>query len=222
MTAFNAIYTPKLVVIVMDTLVTSVDDYAPALFTSKMYPVLHLNGIICGTGVADFLQDWAKFVNANMLVRDMLHLDEFAPSSLRELASSEKHAATGKTSTIYHFGYSIKGEVYKAYAYRSTNNFQSESFDYGFILKPPTKYTQPELTDLPTAIEELVKIVIQQKIEDDARPANERVYIGGEIQYAVLQQEGFNMGTCFTFADWADLYHKMCNRLPANRNNSDF
>jgi hypothetical protein len=217
MTAFNAIYYRNCVIIVMDTL-GMIDEKFPMLFTSKMYPILHLKGIICGTGVGNFIQDWANRVNSTMLVHDIIHLNEFAPTSLKDLASDGNYNFASTTSTVYHFGYSFTDKLHKGYAYRSVNGFISEPLQYGFLFKPATSYSMPEgEIDYQTGIAELVKATLQQKEEQDSLPRDKRVFIGGEIQFAILQEGNISMGTCYQFPDWNETYSEMCEQLAINK-----
>src|SRR5947209_2455831 len=106
------------IIVAMDTLAMSLADTpTPGFYTSKAFLLPHLRGVMCGMGVLEFSTDW--FVRQQrILAKDMLHLNEYTPEALRELAGTykftEKH-----TSTIYHFGYSEAEETHFGFAYRS-------------------------------------------------------------------------------------------------------
>lgn len=98
------------ILIAMDTLAVSDEVGTPLLFTTKFYPVPHLRGLICGTGIGRFVIDWFVDVNTRMVVDDILQLDLHAPRMLRELWQ-EKYANFPLVSsvTIYHFGFGMNG-----------------------------------------------------------------------------------------------------------------
>jgi hypothetical protein len=201
------------IVVAMDTLAMSLTDTpVPGFYTSKAFLLPHLRGIMCGMGVLDFSTDW--FVRQQrILAKDMLHLDEFTPEALRELAEpykfTEKH-----TSTIYHFGYSETEDTHFGYAYRSANNFESERLPSGgWGIKPPIPQDEIELQTFP---DDIVKTMLKQRAQEDARPADERLYIGGEIQLIFMERGSFTMDTIYRFDDYADCYDEMCMNLPAN------
>jgi len=85
MTALNFVYQNDVVSIAMDTLSLSPDTHKPRNFLTKFYPVPHLVGVICGTGVGKFIAEWAARVQTNMLVKSIPHLNEFTQQELRNL-----------------------------------------------------------------------------------------------------------------------------------------
>lgn len=167
MTALNFILEKDAVCIAMDTLATCGDDKSPQSFASKMFPVPHLNGVICGTGIFEFVGKWFLFVNSAFVVKNMIHLDQYAPKELRKLyAEVWKDADLPKaSSTIYHFGYDERLKEFVGFAYRSESNFESEILKTNHAgYKPPPSMLvngdNPELECLPDSF---IKIMTVQK-----------------------------------------------------------
>lgn len=178
MTVINFHIAEHGVFIVADTLVTG-PTYQPAFFTTKVHPVPHWNGLICGTGSLGLITDWLHRALGGMLAVDIIHLDEFAPAALRDL-----HAARGSdeaeacTTTIYHFGYDRADDAFKGYAYRSLNGFESEALRYGTYTKPGIKLDSRAIERFP---DDFIAVCRDQRIEQDALAMDERVFIGGQI-----------------------------------------
>jgi hypothetical protein len=183
MTVINFALLPDGVYVVADTLVTN-DRFEPGFFTSKVHPAPHLNGLICGTGSLGLILDWSRIVLGGMLAMDMAHLDEFTPDSLRSLhAARPEGGREASTSTIYHLGFDHREGRFVGYAYRSASNFKSERLEYGTRTKPG--YVGPlPLTGFP---DDFVKVCRAQRVEQDALPPEERVFIGGHVIAYMLQ-----------------------------------
>jgi hypothetical protein len=201
------------IIVAMDTLAMRLDDaIVPGFYTSKAFLIPHLRGLMCGMGILEFSTDW--FVRMQrILARDMLHLNEYTPDALREVA--EPYKFTDKhTSTIYHFGYAEAEESHFGFAYRSANNFESERLPIGgWGIKPPIPEDEINLKEFP---DDLIKTMFKQRAQEDTRPAGERLYIGGEIQLYSLERDLYTVSTIYTFDDYADCYDEMCWHLPAN------
>jgi hypothetical protein len=180
MTVMNFALAEDGVFVVADTLVTT-ETFQPGFFTSKVHPVPHLNGLICGTGSLGFILAWSRHVLGGMLAMDIAHLDEFAPASLRAI-----HAARPEeklTSTIYHLGFGEREDRFVGFAYRSTADFESEPLDYGTRIKP--RYDAPrELRAFP---HDFVEMCRDQRSIQDRLPPDERIFIGGHIVAYMLQ-----------------------------------
>ena len=69
------------IIIAMDTLAVCDQSGTPLLFTTKFYPVPHLRGVICGTGIGQFIIDWFVRVNTTMVVDDIPQLDCHTPTA---------------------------------------------------------------------------------------------------------------------------------------------
>src|SRR5262245_24084629 len=102
MTSLNAYIDPQEVIITMDTLGLEVDGQ-PAIYTSKIFPLPHLRGVLCGTGSIQLIWDWYKQILMGMLALDLTHVDRYATPSLQSLAKLSE--ASQAPTTMYHFGY---------------------------------------------------------------------------------------------------------------------
>lgn len=189
----------KQVLVAMDTLATHMNG-EPFMFTTKAFIVPHLRMMMCGTGAGGFLGKWFTQVNDGMVVRDVDHLDYHTPRGLTGLWRSYKEECSipdAVTTTVYHFGFSHMDGLIHPYAYRSTNSFTSEPLRYGMGVKPECDV--PENLQLPTDIPKMMR---QQREIQAARPKEERVFIGGEIQIFHLTKDGFNVFTLERFDDF--------------------
>jgi hypothetical protein len=217
MTALNFWIDAENVLLVSDTLVTS-DDFAPAFFTTKIHAVPHWDGVICGTGSLGFILDWHREVLGGTLALDIEHLNEFAPQMLQELFSRDHDQHHGNsTSTVYHFGYSRQAKRMVAFAYRSTDNFQSEALADGLYTKPAYHPSGREMTTFPDDFVELCK---EQREAQDRIPIADRVFIGGQVVAFALKAFRDSNGNCeilttvsrpFTFDDYEQSY-QICAR----------
>jgi len=174
------------IILAMDTLAVSDQDGTPLLFTTKFYPIPHLCGVICGTGLGQFVIDWFVEVNTRMVVDDIPHLDYHAPGRLRELwLTRYKELSPISTVTVYHFGFD-GNDTPCAFAYRSEKDFNSEQLLIGGIAtKPPTAV--PCDFKLP---EDFKKMMLSQQAEESAKPRGDRVYIGGDVLVCHMTKGG--------------------------------
>ncbi len=182
-----------------DTLATS-SDGKPLKFTTKAFLLPHLQMIMCGTGMGGFLGKWFIEVNDRMVVRDIDNLDYHTPQMLRSFWQSfakEYSLSEGQTTTVYHFGFSEEDGSIHSYAYRSTNDFASESLPYGIGIKP--ECNSVENLEFPSGIKRLMD---EQRAIQLSRPENERVHIGGKIQILHLAKNGFVVYTLDQFDDF--------------------
>ncbi len=207
MTALIYIFQENQVCIAMDTLSLSSDDGKPLYFTSKISPLPHLNGLICGTGVMNFIVNWVALVHTNIVAEDIEHLSIYTPDSLRKLWQ-EFRFNEGQQSTIYYFGYSKTDRRYKGFAFRSTSGFEREELQYSFGIKPPVPNT--EIKEIPA---DIIRIMCYQKEQDDRLPLGQRLGIGGEIQFAILTPSQIIILTLYRFDDYESCYRQMCERL---------
>jgi hypothetical protein len=192
----------------MDTCSLEIDgetgERVPGPFCSKILLLPHLRGLMCGTGNRALIYYWHAVIQQSVVAQSILDLDNPATEHLPELADrcGVDEALTG---TIYHFGFVGLDEQLVGRAFRSTNGFAMEELQHGLALKPPegielTKAQDPEGNlGLPQAFIELMK---QQKAYDQSRPRNERLGIGGEIQYVEMTKDGFTMRTVHRFSDF--------------------
>ncbi|HEY45891.1 MAG TPA: hypothetical protein G4O14_03795 [Anaerolineae bacterium] len=197
---------PEQVLTGTDTLATSPVG-EPAFFTTKAFIVPHLNMIMCGTGMGGFLGKWFIEVNDRMLVRGIDNLDYHTPERLLDLWLDFKTCNSvpdNLTTTIYHFGFSEEDRLIHSYAYRSVSKFSSESLTYGMGIKPECIST--EGLEFPGDIR---KIMDEQRLLQQSRPKDERIYIGGEIQIHHLTREGFVVYVLDQFEDFEVIQNAM-------------
>ncbi len=221
MSALNWSLQPEYVCLVADTLVSSADSARePLFYTSKVFPVPHLDGVVCGTGLYGLILDWFLTVNTGIVARSMSRLDEQVPDLLRTLWKRQigsplwRMNQSAITATVYHFGYDDKEKRFRGWAYRSTNRFTSEELAYGCGIKPATQYQFPEDFALPN---EFITLTEQQRQEDLARPAAERVGIGGDLHFHYLRcaEDGpvlYECRRCHRFPDYEELGQSMLDR----------
>lgn len=182
-----------------DTLAVSYNG-EPSFFTTKAFIVPHLRMIIAGTGVTGLMSKWFVQVAHGMVVRGIEHLDYHTPDSLNRIWSNLKEEfpiPDNCTTTIYHMGFSEEDQLIKSYAYRSTNDFDSEQLTYGLRYKP--ECTVPENYQLPFDIPSMMQ---EQRDIQALKPKENRLYIGGEIQITHLTKDGFNSYCLCKFDDY--------------------
>jgi len=187
------------VFVATDTLATSLDG-KPAMFTTKAFVVPHIRTIICGTGAGGFLGRWFIQINDRMIVRGIDNLDCHTPKILAAswITYKEEFSLPDSVSvTVYHFGFSEEDGQIHSYAYRSNNNFRSESLGYGVGIKPECNLTEKYVFPM-----DIKNIMDEQRRIQASRPAHERVFIGGEIQIFHLTANGINIYTLARFEDY--------------------
>jgi hypothetical protein len=212
MSALNFVLQEDMVMVATDTLALSGDTNRPSHFQTKFYPIPHLDGIICGTGVSQFIAQWALQVQTSMLVKNIPHLNEFTTEQLRKLWT-ELRLNDVFTSTIYHFGYDADLEKFRGYVYRSEKNFISEELSYGFGTKPPV----PNFKPTGNPVDDFKEVISIQREEDLSHPQENRIGIGGDIQLALLKPSQITIVHTHRFEDFEELYKQMCQELPANK-----
>jgi len=85
MTALNFRLRPTMVFISMDTLASKPGGECLG-FSSKVLPLPHLHGVVCGTGSLNLVLDWFTFIQTRVSASDMRDLDDVAPHHLPILA----------------------------------------------------------------------------------------------------------------------------------------
>lgn len=189
-----------------DTLVASVEG-EPSRFTTKTFIIPHLRMLICGVGILGVLGKWFTQINDYMLVRGIENLNFHATSTLNRIwyeYSQEVSIPNSLTTTIYHFGFSEESGLMQSFAYRSENNFESESLPYGLAVKPFCNVH--DNWQLPN---DLLKLMKGQRDIQSNRPLSEKVFIGGEIMVHHLQKDGYNVFPFAKFDDYDSIEHEM-------------
>jgi hypothetical protein len=172
----------------------------PFKFTTKAILVPHLHLLVCATGAHGMLSQWFVQVNDWMVVKDVDHLDDHTPHNLALLwrkYHEEIAVPENATVTLYHFGLSEADKVIHGYTYRSTEQFRSQPLPYGLGVKPECPI--PPAYDLPRDIKPMMDA---QRSIQEVLPAQERIYIGGEIQLYHLTMESCNFYTLGRFEDY--------------------
>lgn len=220
MTILNYAIAERWVCLVMDTVVSDPEDMGPIGFTTKMHPVPHLRGVICGTGIMQFVTEWSLVAMTSMLVRDVKQLGEHTQQQLILLFAKYAKEAPHVTSTIYHFGFVESEQRFVGYAFRSTTGFTPERLpDECTAFKPSN--IDPEDFDLKMLPADFLQVAEQQKAADDAALPSGRVGIGGHLVSCVLTLNAngevqTTLERFHEFADAAKAYHRACLKLPAN------
>lgn len=94
------------------------------------------------------------------------------------------------TTTIYHFGLDQQEGVFKGFASRSINAFESEPLQYGFHLKPYFDLKDQEVRQFP---DDFATVMREQRIEQNLIPEEDRVFIGGHVlswMMELVEREG--------------------------------
>lgn len=218
MTALNFFLSREAVCVVADTLATY--DEEPAFFTTKVFPIPHLNGLVCCRGSLGLMLDWVTLLNGGMLTFDLMHADQFAPDALRELFSKRPlDEQANCTTTIYHLGFDPGENEFCGFAYRSVNDFESEPLEYGIHIKPGVGIDL-ELQNFPA---DFIALMRQQRLEQDQLPADERAFVGGQIlSWSMLRIDRDNanptvqtvIDTAFEWDDYTSMFVGCVDRLP--------
>jgi hypothetical protein len=211
MTALIYALQPDQVCLAMDTLTVSADDKTPLLFQTKFSVLPHLQMVIAGTGLAAMVAQWFQFVNGNMVVRDIDHVDFYAPDALRT-AEAECPGTDLSTTTLYHFGYSREQQCYVGYAYRSAKNWVSENLPYALGVKPPVPVPSTDDIQFPQF---LVDVMLEQRRADQSLPLSERVGIGGEVSFVVMRDQSVTVTPVHRFESYENEFQQMVAKLNA-------
>ena len=209
MTALTFTIQPDQICLAIDTLVVSATDKTPVCYQTKFTVLPHLNLVIAGTGLVSLITNWFHFVNTSMVIRDIDHLNGFAPDSLLRLAA-ELEGTDLTTTTLYHFGYSNADSRYVGYAYRSANNWKSDPLPDALGVKPFVDVPSTENIQFPQF---LIDIISEQRCQDLLLPQAERLGIGGEIQFVVIQNSVVTVSTVHRFESYDSDYNIMMEKI---------
>jgi hypothetical protein len=226
MTVLNFLLTDEAVYLLADTILADADDLSPVAFATKIYAVPHIGAAICGTGHARAIAEWFVEVNLSLPARDVVHLDRWAPVGLRELfAGHESEDAAGRViaTTLYHFGFDARTSRFVGFAYRSENDFRSESLPRGFGFKPAPGWDIDSggITRLP---EQFIAIAERQKAQDEAAEPANRVLVGGQLVFCAMQRVPdtgngptvqTSLAVCHSFPDFERMHAQATARLRA-------
>lgn len=195
------VYTePMQALVATDTLAVRPDG-SPMMFCSKAIYVPHLKTIIAGTGLGMFSSDWANYVNNRLIVAGLRNLDYHTPAGLRAQWGKVKEDPTipsSITTIIYQIGVSEDDGEIRAYAYRSTNDFESEPLRHGTRAKPDCSFPGGNI------VQNIRPMMLEQRAIQEAKSPDDRIYIGGECVIMHLTKEACTTASLFRFDDYED------------------
>jgi hypothetical protein len=189
-TLLNYLLTDDAVYVLTDTVISDPDDLGPLSFSTKAHPLPHLQALICGTGHVQLITEWVAIINLDLLARDVVELDQIAPSRLRALFgryAAEQAGGREITTTLYHFGFDHEAQRFAGFAYRSIDHFDSEPLEPGFGFKPAPEWPldASRIKKLP---DDFIALAKRQKAQDDATELSKRVGIGGQLIFHAMQR----------------------------------
>ena len=215
MTALNFALEADRVIIFMDTLALRMDNKKPVKYASKIFPLPHLRGVLCGTGSLNTIMDWFVYIQGHVIGNTMDIPNKIAPSQLTEIHSKYDLNGTNET-TIYHFGFNPREEDGRinGFAFRSTNNFSLEELKDGIGIKPHDdeiiKYLKDALDTYNGSVEDLfINIMKLQKKKDDEESPKKRIGIGGSIHLLHFDKNRQFLWECYNFDDYDETFSKM-------------
>jgi len=215
MSALNFVIQGEVAIIASDTLALASENKSPSHFQTKFYPVPHLKGVICGTGISQFIVQWAINVHASMLVRSIPDLDRFTPELLRKLWI-DIGIPKEYSSKIFHIGYDENANRFRGFIYDSAKNFESEEW------KDKSPYVQPMIDESKfqkgnNPIDDLKEIVSIQREDELAQLQESRSGIGGEVHIVILEQNRTTILHEDRFEDFEELYKQMLENFSSNK-----
>ena len=143
MTALIYLLKKNMICLAMDSIALTLDK-TPIRYLTKFFLLPHLQCIVCGTGRLDLIMKWFDFIQNSLTYKNMVDLNPSVSKHLNKI-SRELEFQNNGSSTIYHFGIDKANDEMVAFAYRSTNAFESESLlipslgfkpNYSFIEDP--------------------------------------------------------------------------------------
>lgn len=198
MTALVFALQPEQICIAMDTLSIGAADRMPLSFQRKFLAVPESDLVVAGTGHAGFINGWFQHLQTDLNGATIDDLNAEVPSIFRSSVAAEGGLG-GLTATIYHFGYSAREGQYAGYAYRSEHDFRSDRLQYALGFKPAVPVTPKDDIRFPDF---LIDIVLEQQRQDWLLPLSERVGIGGEIEFVVMENRTIHVETVHRFSSY--------------------
>lgn len=197
------------VTVVTDTL--AYKDGRPAAFVAKSFPLPHLESVIALTGVAELGWLWWQKLQLIGLALDVDTLDEITPPALRELQHGLlcMHGDGLDTSTVYHVGWSYAQSRYLLYAYRSTNDFESELLNVDAPESHLVKPSPVSAFEWPTDQVALVTLAEQVRDDELALPPEDRVNIGGDLVVTHCSLGSMTSGRIHRFSNFYEQWEEM-------------
>ena len=175
-------------------------------YCTKVFPLPHLNSVVCGTGNIELILAWLVTIETTMIAQDIGTLVRVAAEQLPKLAVNHK----GET-TIYHFGFGPDGTLY-AFAHRSTDNFRPERLPKGFGIKPPSDElcaAFPNMVAESGLAAAFVELTHRQRELDRTGDPEKRVGVGGEVHLFTMAKNNQSLWTCHRFEDFDTEYERV-------------
>jgi hypothetical protein len=214
MSLLDFILEPEQIIILTDALATATDS-DDLFFTTKVFPLPHFGGVLCGTGCLDFILEWFLFLETRMRARDFDFINDNCSAPLRDLW--KKYESNPKmTATIYHFAFSPSAHRMKGHAFRSPKGFEKEELIDGVGYKPEGEKALEYLKEYMLAHEgniDMVEIAKYQKQLDDELSPAEKAGIGGALHVCILNDRLQMVWQCFKFDDYERLFGLMLSNL---------
>lgn len=196
MTALNFAISDEGIFLATDTLVTR--DGRPLTFTAKVLMLPHVHGLVSGTGSIVLFQRWSHEIHSETLATHMQLLNICTPGRLRKIwAEMSDVERDNGPSDIYHLYYDPDDDQFGGFAYRCSNDFESEPLDNGDYSKPDWGYATP-IIDFPG---DLIRACRRQRFAQEKLAPGERLQIGGQVIAYTMQRheaEGQPMSTLTT------------------------
>ncbi|MBE6524618.1 MAG: hypothetical protein E7Z65_07120 [Thermoplasmata archaeon] len=219
MTGMFSLCTKEIVIVAMDTLVSSGEDHTPISFASKIMPLLHARSIICPMGEFDLAMSLFEHIEKNILCKDISSLVHYLELSLNDFISFFINRYNRKPNgTIYIFGFNCILSVFESYKLTVDDGHGViTKCEYGHMARPGKGIIDPESGTLliPVNPDDIPKTFIQaietMKKIDDERPQNERWGIGGHSQMAILHGYGYTL-TSLPMEDFEEEYEYICSK----------
>lgn len=209
MTALNFSLERDRICFCIDTLAISPEDRQPVGYRTKFVVLPHIDAVIAGIGHGGFIDAWFSCVNTQMIVRDTVHLDQFATEGLRTL-SQQYSQEPSFGATAYHFGFSLHRNEYVGYAYRSHEDFVSEELIPGYGIRPPIHVDLAGEFSLPA---KFIEIMQSQRNDDLQADELERIGIGGDIHFVWMENHNVAVTSCHRFDSYESDFGVMCQRI---------
>jgi hypothetical protein len=215
MSALIYILNENQVIIAMDTLssINTKTGLKPYKFLSKIFPLMHMNCVVCGTGNFDPILKWFEFVESSFVANGIVYLNRLTELSIKEFMKNEN--PSNSFTTIYQFGLSEEDCKFYGYAYRSTNDYLSEKLEYTIGIKPQDVFgTDEDLSrflEANTKQDILVSLMLKLKEYDDKLDNinPNKVGIGGHMEVCMLKENSLHIERQDIFPDSASVYKKI-------------
>ena len=186
----------------------------PLKYSSKIFMLPHLQTIVVGTGLMQFIIDWYSCIQTSVVVKDIIGLNKITEKQLPLIYSSYPESDL-TSSTIYQFGYSYVRGKHIGFAYRSKNGFKSEELIESIGIKPNDNIDVEENMPKPDELikDYMIRITSELKRIDDLKDENDKLGIGGNIYFSTLNKAEISVSEIFQFSDKEKQYAEMINKL---------